>query len=188
MPHAEPIHYDEAGDDLRALYDDICARRGLSEVPNWAVHLGHAPHVLSGLWSMIKTTFDYRLPPLLTQLILFAVSRENSCSYCTQYHGTMVLQLDSNLAYHDLLEICDGTSRALIPDRYQVALKVALNQLRRQCSLPEDEMGRLVEAGFSERERLEIMATISLALLLNAYTTTMDIPIDSSHQIEGFTI
>jgi alkylhydroperoxidase family enzyme len=188
MANSTPVPYSDASGRLRDLYDQICDYRGLDEPPNWAVYLGSTPHVLDGMWQMVRLTDEHILPPLLVQLLMFAVSRTNVAEYCSEYHGYLVLQLNNQLSFEDLLAICDGDSRGVIPEHYRVAMTVAIEQVKRRCNLPSDENQRLLDAGFSEQECLEIFGTISCAMMLNAYTMSADVPIDEGFRIPGFRI
>ena len=188
MPNVEPVAYEQAGDQLRKLYDEICEARGLLEPPNWALYLGSTPHVLEGMWQMLRITEDDLLSPLLSQLLLFAVSRASAAEYCAEYHGALVMQLDNQLSYDDLLAICKGDSRGVIPQAYQVAIDVAVEQVGRHCVLPLEEKDRLLEEGFSAHECLEIFSTIACAEMISAYTMSADVPIDEKFHIPGFQI
>ena len=39
MPHSKPIHYADAGPDIRALYDDIKTTRGVDDINNFWKHV-----------------------------------------------------------------------------------------------------------------------------------------------------
>ena len=95
MPAAEAevamvrlIGYDEAGVEVRAVYDDIMSTRGTDWINNFWKVLANDPPTLRRTWESIKEVMGPgALDPLTKELLYLAVSASNGCEYCIASHG-----------------------------------------------------------------------------------------------------
>lgn len=84
----EPIEYEQASPEVRAIYDDIMATRGTDWVNNFWKVIAHDPRTLGRIWGNIKQVMaDGALDPLTKELIYVAVSVTNNCGYCIASHS-----------------------------------------------------------------------------------------------------
>ena len=88
MP-VQPIEYDNASAEVRAVYDDIKATRDVPDVNNFWKYLAHDPRTLRRTWDSIKEVMAEggALDPLTKELVYIAVSVTNGCGYCIASHG-----------------------------------------------------------------------------------------------------
>ncbi len=83
-----PIDYADASDEVRAVYDDMKATRGVSDVNNFWKYMANEPRMLAHLWTSLKDMMGPgALDPLTKELIYVAVSITNNCDYCMASHG-----------------------------------------------------------------------------------------------------
>lgn len=81
------IEYDEAGPEVRAVYDDIMATRQTDWVNNFWKALAHDPATLRRTWNSVKEIMaPGSLDVLTKELLYLAVSASNQCGYCTASH------------------------------------------------------------------------------------------------------
>jgi AhpD family alkylhydroperoxidase len=81
------IEYEMAGDEVRAVYDEIMETRKSDWVNNFWKVLAHDPALLRRTWDSIKQVMaPGALDPLTKELIYIAVSATNGCEYCTYSH------------------------------------------------------------------------------------------------------
>lgn len=81
------IEYEEAGPDVRAVYDDIMATRQVERVNNFWKALAHDPVALQRTWQNVKEIMHGgALDPLMKEMIYVAVSVTNQCPYCVASH------------------------------------------------------------------------------------------------------
>ncbi len=84
----QPIEYDDASPDVRAVYDDIMATRQTDWINNFWKVLAHDPPTLRRIWANIKDVMGPgSLDPLTKELLYVAVSASNGCRYCIASHG-----------------------------------------------------------------------------------------------------
>ena len=84
----QPIEYEQADVEVRAVYDDIRRTRG-SDYLNavWRV-LANDPALLARSWHNVKEVMaPGALDPLTKELVYLAVSITNGCDYCIGTHG-----------------------------------------------------------------------------------------------------
>lgn len=86
-PIVRPVEYEEAGPEVRAVYDDIRATRGIEQIPNFWRTLAAHPPLLKRTWESIKEVMrPGALDARTKELIAIAVSATNGCSYCVRSH------------------------------------------------------------------------------------------------------
>ncbi len=83
-----PIEMADAPREVRVVYDDICATRGVTDVNNFWKYLANEPRMLAHVWSSLKDIMGPgALDPLTKELIYTAISMSNNCDYCMASHG-----------------------------------------------------------------------------------------------------
>ncbi len=82
------IEYEDASDDVRAVYDDIRATRQTDYINNFWKAIANHPPTLQRTWQTVKEvmTSPGELDPLMRELIYIAVSVTNGCDYCIASH------------------------------------------------------------------------------------------------------
>jgi AhpD family alkylhydroperoxidase len=86
-PIVRPVEYEEAGPEVRAVYDDIRKSRGISSIPNFWRTLAAHPPLLKRTWESIKEVMrPGKLDARTKELLAIAVSATNGCEYCVRSH------------------------------------------------------------------------------------------------------
>ena len=87
MSVMKKIEYAEASPEVRAVYDDIMATRGIDWINNlWKV-LANDPAALRRTWEQMKTVMaPGQVDSLTKEFIYIAVSITNNCDYCINSH------------------------------------------------------------------------------------------------------
>jgi AhpD family alkylhydroperoxidase len=81
------IEYEEAGPEVRAVYDDIMATRKTDWINNFWKAIAHDPATLKRTWEDSKQVMaPGALDPLTKELIYIAVSVTANCHYCIYSH------------------------------------------------------------------------------------------------------
>jgi AhpD family alkylhydroperoxidase len=87
MPIGRYVEYDEASDEVRAVYDDIMETRGVDWINNFWKALAQDPPTLKRTWESIKQVMaPGALDPLTKEMLYVAVSVTNGCEYCINSH------------------------------------------------------------------------------------------------------
>ena len=82
-----PVEHAEASAEVRAVYDDIMATRGVPDVNNFWKYLAHDPLTLQRTWLSLKEVMaPGALDPLVKEMLYLAVSIAHGCDYCIASH------------------------------------------------------------------------------------------------------
>ncbi len=102
-----PIEYQDASPEVRAVYDDIMATRKTDWVNNFWKVLAHDPPTLKRIWANIKEVMGPgTIDPLVKEMLYLAVSASNGCHYCIASHGAAARKKGMTEAqYSELLAI-----------------------------------------------------------------------------------
>ena len=177
------VEYEETSPEVRAIYDEIMDTMGSPSVLNSLKALGHNPHVLRGVWSMLKSTLiEGEIPELLKQLILFKISTVAGNLYCTALHGHAALNLDPTLTYDDLVALSGGACSANLPPSYPIAIDIVSRASLEPKSVEDPDWDfeeQLKDEGFSESEIDELLAVGYFSVMMNMLTDTYDVPRES---------
>jgi len=126
----QPISYETASPEVRAVFDDIKATRKVADVNNFWKYLAHDPRMLRHVWESLKDMMGPgALDPLTKELIYIAVSVTNGCEYCMASHTAGARQ--------------KGASEEMIREVYAVTgLANMTNRLANAYDVPIDEAFR----------------------------------------------
>jgi AhpD family alkylhydroperoxidase len=81
------IEYQDAGPEVRAVYDDIMATRKTDWINNFWKAIARDPATLRRTWQSVKEIMaPGALDPLTKEMIYVAVSVTNQCAYCIASH------------------------------------------------------------------------------------------------------
>ncbi len=123
------IEHADATPEVRAIYDDIKATRGVADVNNFWKMIAHHPATLRRTWESLKEVMaPGTLDPLTKEMVYLAVSVTNNCTYCIRSHeaaarkaGMTDAQLGELLA---VVGMANETNR--LANGYQVEVDAAL--------------------------------------------------------------
>ena len=87
MATVKMIEYEDAGPEVRAVYDEIMAARQVDWINNFWKVLAVDPALLKRTWEGVKSVMQPgALDPLTKEMIYVAVSVANNCEYCINSH------------------------------------------------------------------------------------------------------
>lgn len=126
------IEYEDANNEVRAVYDDIRATRQTDYINNFWKALANHPPTLRRTWETIKDVMAApgELDPLTRELIYIAVSVTNGCEYC--------------IASHTAAARAKGMSETMLGELLSiVATANTTNRLANGYRVPVDEQFKL---------------------------------------------
>jgi AhpD family alkylhydroperoxidase len=81
------VEYDDAGPEVRAVYDDIMRTRKVDWINNFWKALAHDPATLRRTWQSVKEVMaPGALDAVTKEMLYLAVSASNQCGYCIASH------------------------------------------------------------------------------------------------------
>ena len=82
------IFYEDASEEVRAVYDDIKRTRNIDQVSNFWMAIANHPPTLRRTWKSLKEIMvDGALDIRFKEMIYLAISINNGCEYCRVSHG-----------------------------------------------------------------------------------------------------
>lgn len=125
MPQSIPINYSDAVPEVRAVYDDIKATRGVDDVNNFWKHIANHPPTLRQTWENVKEAMaPGTLDSLVKEMVFVAVSAANGCEYCLRCHTDVARQLGmTSQMLGELLAVVNVASQSnVLANGYQIPL------------------------------------------------------------------
>lgn len=90
MARPKPVEYSDAPPEVRAVFDEIKARRQVADVNNFWKYLASDPSLLKRTWETQKQVLAPGALDLLTKELLYlAVSITNGCEYGIACHTAL---------------------------------------------------------------------------------------------------
>ena len=123
MATVRMVEYGAAPREVRAIYDEIMAVKGIDFVPNFWKTLASHPSLLAEVWrSLNRAMQPGRLDSLTKEMIALAVSATNGCTYCIRSHTAAARKLGMDDAMLGELMAVVGTFNQTnrLADGYQV--------------------------------------------------------------------
>src|SRR5687768_4030103 len=123
MPTVAMVEYDKASPEVRAIYDEIMAAKGIDFVPNFWKTLASHPPLLEEVWRGLHRAMQPgRLDALTKEMVALAVSATNSCTYCIRSHTAAARKLGmDDVMLGELMAVVGTFNRTnKLADGYQV--------------------------------------------------------------------
>ncbi len=120
------IEYENASDEVRAVFDDIKRTRNIKDVNNFWKALANHPTTLKRTWDDLKQVMQPgALDALTKEMIYVAVSVANNCDYCIHSHTANAFAKGMTPAqYQELLAVIGMASET---NSLSTAMKVPVD-------------------------------------------------------------
>ena len=107
MSTVKLVEYDEAGAEVKAVYDDIRRVRQADFINNFWKALANHPDLLERVWSTCKEVMaPGEIDAVTKEMIYIAVSVANACEYCVHSHTSAAFGKGmSEAQYGELLAV-----------------------------------------------------------------------------------
>lgn len=184
MPYIKVIDYDEAGDELKEIYDDLIQKRGkLAEVHK--IQSLNPRSIVKHLDLYIELMFGRSpLKRYQREMLGVVVSAINQCEYCWNHHGTALRHFWKDQEKVDQLRkdftLLDLSKKDLLLCHYAEALTRAPKNIRE-----EQHINPMKEAGLGDREILDAALITGYFNFVNRTVLGLGVNLES-HKGEGF--
>jgi AhpD family alkylhydroperoxidase len=120
------VEYADAVPEVRAVFDDIKAARGVADVNNFWKALATHPPTLKRTWESLKQVMaPGALDPLTKEMLYLAASAAAGCAYCTASHTAAAKAKGMTEAMHG--ELLAVLGMAAETNRLAEALRVPID-------------------------------------------------------------
>lgn len=174
------ISYDMASDEVKEIYDDTKKTLQLPFVLNWFKCQGDNALLLKGNWSKLKNTLmEGQVPNVLKQLIIYNVSKERGCNYCSNAHGIFADSMSSMISEEEGFRATQSLNSPSMPVSYKIAVQIVTKAALNHSQISDEDFNELEKAGFTLKEIQELMAQADLVNMLNTIADVSGIKIDN---------
>lgn len=174
------VSYDDATEEVKAIYDDTKKTLQLPFVLNWFKCQGDNAILLKGNWSKLKNTLmEGQVPNVLKQLIIYNVSKQRGCNYCSHAHGIFADSMSSMISEEKGFRATQSLNSPSMPVSYRIAVQIVTKAALEHSEITDEDFSELEKAGFTAREIQELMAQADLVNMLNTIADVSGIKIDN---------
>jgi len=174
------VSYDDASPEVQAIYDDTKKTLQLPFVLNWFKCQGDNATLLRGNWNKLKSTLmEGEVPNVLKQLIIYNVSKERGCNYCSHAHGIFADSMSSMISDSEGFKATENLDSPTMPVSYRTAVNVITKAALDHKNITDSDFEELENAGFNRKEIQELMAQADLVNMLNTIADVSGIKIDN---------
>lgn len=149
--------------------------KAFGTIPNVAKVMANSPAVLDSFLALSTAMGGAKIGGKLHHQIKLATSEANTCEYCNS-----ILTHLGKKGGISVNEILDGRKASSSDPRTDAALKFASAVLDTRGKVSDDEVQAVRQAGFSDTEIVEIIASVVVGcftnFLNNVADTSLDIP------------
>ena len=170
----QPIELDQADGKAKTLLENV--GKALGMVPNLMRTLAHSPAALEAYLGFGKALGGGSLSAKLREQIALTVTNVNACEYCASAHTALGKKF--GLDASELKRNLQASSR---DPKIEAALQFARSVVVRQGWVTDEELKHVREAGYSDGEIIEIIATTAITIFGNYFhhvaETEVDFPV-----------
>ena len=153
------------------LFEAIRGKMG--RVPNMMKAMANSPAVLEGYLAFSGALGAGSLDPKVRERISIEIAESNGCGYCLAAHTLL-----GKLAGLDEPERHSARLGESADPKADAALKFARAVLDGRGNVSEDDVLRVKQAGYTDGEVAEILASVALDVLTNYFNVAFETPID----------
>ena len=155
----------------KELLDTV--QQAFGVIPNTARVMANSPAVLDSFLAFSTAMGGAQIGPMLHNQVKLTTSETNSCDYCTS-----ILSAVAPSAGLSAADILAGRTGQTEDRRTKAALTFAHSVLESRGKVSDQQLTAVREAGFSDADIVEIVASVVLGCLTNFLNNVADTELD----------
>ena len=171
MARIQPIDLDQAEGKAKALLENVSKALGM--VPNLMRTLAHSAAALEAYLGFGKALHGGLLSAVLREQIALTVANANACEYCASAHAALGKRFGL-----DATELKRNLQALSSDPKVEAALQFVRAVVVRQGWVTDDELQRVRQAGFSDGEINEIIATTAITIFSTYFNHVAETEVD----------
>lgn len=171
MPRIKPLTHSQAPNKSRPMLERV--QKALGMTPNLVATLAHSSAALQAYLGFGQAMGTGELGAALHEQIALGVAGENTCGYCASAHTAIGKQC--GLSEVELARNLSGTSDDA---RTAAAIEFARTIVARRGRIGDSDLAAIRDAGFSESQIVEIVASVALNIFTNYFNHIAQTEID----------
>jgi|CXWL01.1.fsa_nt_gi uncharacterized peroxidase-related enzyme len=163
---------DTASEASRPTLDATTRKYGF--LPNLFGVLAESPTAVQAYAGINKALEQSALSPVEQQVVALTVSTTNNCAYCVGAHSTVAQMVRMP---EDVLTAL-REQRSLSDRKLNALRTLVMSILRHRGWVPEEDLQRVVAAGYTQRHVLDVLTLVALKILSNYVNHIAHTPLD----------
>ena len=167
----------------RALLEQAQGKYGF--IPNLFGVLGNSPAALQAYTDLSSAVDSTTFTHEERQLLLVAISAENSCEYCVAAHSTIAGMV--NASQEALASVREQRPIEAAP-RLEALRTFAVAVVRKRGRLDSAEVESFLGSGFTHENILEVITLVALKTMSNYTNHIADTPLDEAFEPQRWAV
>lgn len=172
MKRFESFKTNEAPEESKSMLQSIESKYGF--VPNLIKGIARSPQLLQSYIQLSENFEKSSLSEEEQQIVLLTASRLNECEYCTSVHS--MTAENAGIEWDSVEKI--RNRQKLSNERHEALRKFTERVVKDSGAVPHDVHTQFKNAGFNEKNALDVMVGVTLKTLTNSTNHLMETPLD----------
>lgn len=143
-------------------------------VPNLAAAMAESPELLKGFLAIRQIYEGGAFTPGEIQVLSLTAAYENDCEWCMAFHSFMAH--NAGVPAESVAALRSG--RSPLEPRLRALSDYARGMVRRRGSVNREELQRLLDAGYTRAQAMEVVLGMAFSLMANFAGHLADAPLD----------
>ena len=143
-------------------------------IPNLAAAMAESPELLNGFLSIRQIFYNGTFTPGEIQVLALTNAVENECKYCVAFHSALALREGVPKEAVEALRV----GRSPHEPKLNALSEFSRALVTRRGRVTEDDLKRVLAAGYSKAQALEVVLGIAVSILPNYAHHITDCPLD----------
>lgn len=152
-------------------------------LPNLFGVLAESPTAVQAYAAINKALEQSALSPVEQQVVALTVSATNDCAYCVGAHSTVAQMVHMPECILTALR----EQRSLSDRKLNALRTLVMSILRHRGWVPDEDLQRVVAAGYTQRHVLDILTLVALKTLSNYVNHIAHTPLDAQFAAHAWT-
>ena len=171
MPRIKPLTIESASPEAAQILTAINTKVG--KVPNIYAAMAHSPAALGAALAFGEAMGKSSLSPSIKEQLALTIAGTNNCDYCASAHSA--IGKGTGLSDDELSDSIKGSAK---DPKTQALLTLAKSIVDKRGNLTDTDIQNARDAGVSETELVEVIATVAINTFTNYFNHIADPDID----------
>ncbi len=182
MARVELIDPDKAEGRTKEVFERVKSYYHM--VPGLQKGLAYLPETTNALWDLsLMTAGEGNIREELKRVFFAVTAHEVECEYCTAAH--MIALLGKEWSQEECIEVISGKPSPRLTDKENTAVDFARSVARRPAGVTDAMTDKMREAGWSDAEIVEVVASVALMRYTSTVASALDVPLEPSMEGVG---
>lgn len=168
--HSEATAPEEVAADL------VQAKKRFGFIPNMYGVMAESPQAFRAYQAVSEQFRKSSLSSEAQQVVWLAVSRQNGCEYCVAVHSTVAASAKVDSAVIEAIR----QDKPIDDPKLEAVRRFTQAVVEQRGWVPEEELEAILDAGFAQRQVLDVLTGVAMKTLSNYINHIAHTPLDDA--------